>query len=178
MSLTQRKSQQERNCEEWNKALKPAIVLRPPEKTDQGKHNKKSNVALTPVMQIAPPTRSPWPTRKWPGAWLGRTWLAKQQNTCWSGNFWQGFNHSATSHSNKSIANYTRCISAVTLGFPPRNPSKTRKDGWDNFWRNQETLLVRDYIARGIKINDYLEEFPSVIVGRNATKLPGDKLLD
>ena len=39
-------------------------------------------------------------------------------------------------------------------------------------------MLVRDYIARVIKINNYLKEFPSVIIGRNATKLLDDNLLD
>ena len=39
-------------------------------------------------------------------------------------------------------------------------------------------MLVQDYIARMIKINDYLEEFPPVIAGRNSTKLPDNELLD
>ena len=39
-------------------------------------------------------------------------------------------------------------------------------------------MLVRDYIARVIEINDYLEEFPSVVAERNATKILEDKLLD
>ena len=39
-------------------------------------------------------------------------------------------------------------------------------------------MLVQDYIARVIKINNYLKEFLSVIVGRNATKLPDNKQLD
>ena len=39
-------------------------------------------------------------------------------------------------------------------------------------------MLVLDYIARVIKINDYLKEFLPVIVGRNATELPDNNLLD
>ena len=40
-------------------------------------------------------------------------------------------------------------------------------------------MLVQDYIARVIKINDYLAEFPPpTIVGGNAIKLPDDELLD
>ena len=34
------------------------------------------------------------------------------------------------------------------------------------------------YFAHVIEINDYLEEFLPVIVGRNSTKLPDNKLLD
>ena len=39
-------------------------------------------------------------------------------------------------------------------------------------------MPVHDYIARVIEINNYLAEFPPTIVGRNATKLPDDKLLN
>ena len=31
-----------------------------------------------------------------------------------------GFNHSATTYSNDSLANYTRCIQSVTLGVFPQ----------------------------------------------------------
>ena len=39
-------------------------------------------------------------------------------------------------------------------------------------------MPIWDYIARVLEINDYLEEFPPVTTGRNATKLPDNKLLD
>ena len=39
-------------------------------------------------------------------------------------------------------------------------------------------MRVQEYIARVIKINNYLKEFLPTIVGRNATKLPDDELLD
>ena len=39
-------------------------------------------------------------------------------------------------------------------------------------------MPVRDYVARVIEINDYLEEFPPATLGGDATKLPDDELLD
>ena len=41
--------------------LKPAIDLKWPEKGDDGKHDKKSNVVLTLMTQTALPMRFPWP---------------------------------------------------------------------------------------------------------------------
>ena len=46
------------------------------------------------------------------------------------------------------------------------------------FLKKPRDMLVQDYIAQVIKINDYLAEFPPTIVGRDAVKLPDDKLLD
>ena len=40
-----------------------------------------------------------------------------------------GFKHDSTTHNKKSLANYTRCIRAVTLGVSLRKPYKTRKGG-------------------------------------------------
>ena len=40
--------------------LKPAIGLKRPERGDEGKHDEKLNVVLTPVKQIALPTRFRW----------------------------------------------------------------------------------------------------------------------
>ena len=39
-------------------------------------------------------------------------------------------------------------------------------------------MLVRDYISCVIEINNYHKEFPPVVTGRNATKLPDKELLD
>ena len=42
--------------------LKPVIGLKRPDRGNKGKHDKKSNIVLTPVMQIALPTRFQWLT--------------------------------------------------------------------------------------------------------------------
>ena len=46
------------------------------------------------------------------------------------------------------------------------------------FLKKPRDILVQEYIACVIKINDYLKEFLPVIVGRNATKIPDNKLLE
>ena len=48
----------------------------------------------------------------------------------------------------------------------------------DDTLSEESNMPVQDYIARVIEINNYREEFLPVITGRNATKLPGDELLD
>ena len=88
------------------------------------------------------------------------------------------FNHATTVDSNKSLAKYTRCISAVTLGFFPQKSLQDQKRWMRRFLKKLRDMLVQDYIDHMININDYLKEFPPVIVGGNATKLPGNELLD
>ena len=46
------------------------------------------------------------------------------------------------------------------------------------FLKKPQDMQVPVYIARVIEINNYLVEFPPTTVGRDATKLPEDKLLD
>ena len=46
------------------------------------------------------------------------------------------------------------------------------------FLKKLRDMLVRDYITWVIEINNYLEEFLPTIVGRNATKLPDNEILD
>ena len=46
------------------------------------------------------------------------------------------------------------------------------------FLKKPRDMQVQDYIARVIKINDYLAEFPTTMVGGNTSKLSDDKLLD
>ena len=82
------------------------------------------------------------------------------------------FNHAATTHGNESLANYKRCIQAVTLGFPPQKDLQDQKRWMQRFLKKPRDIPVQEYIARVIKINDYLKEFPPTIVGRNTTKLP------
>ena len=88
------------------------------------------------------------------------------------------FNHVATTHGNKSLANYTRCIQAVTLGDFPQKSLQDQKRRMQGFLKKPRDMPMQKYIAGVIKINDYLKEFPSTIIGRNPTKLLGDELLD
>ena len=88
------------------------------------------------------------------------------------------FNHAATSHSNKSLANYTRCISAVTLRVFPQKFLQDQKRWMRRFLKKPRNIPVQDYISCVIEINNYLEVFLPVIAGRNATKLPDNELQD
>ena len=57
------------------------------------------------------------------------------------------FNHAATTHGSKSPANYTRCIIAVTLGFPPQKALQDQKRWMRHFLKKPRDMLVQDYIA-------------------------------
>ena len=46
------------------------------------------------------------------------------------------------------------------------------------FLKKPRDMPMQEYIAQVIKINDYLKEFLPTIVGRNATKLLEEELLD
>ena len=59
MTPTQSKHSKKATAKNRTRFLKPAIGLRRPEKEIKVSTAKKSNVALTLVMQIALPTRSP-----------------------------------------------------------------------------------------------------------------------
>ena len=102
--------------------LKPAIGLKRPDRGDKGKHDKKLNVVLTLVKQIALPMRSRWHN-------LGTEWLLfkKKLTRCitrqnitsgptkyalarrlLSGRALADFHHAATANGNKSPPNYKR----------------------------------------------------------------------
>ena len=66
----------------------------------------------------------------------------------------------------------------MTLRVFPQNDLQDQKRWMRRFLKNSRDMWVQDYIACVIKINNYLEEFPPVIAGRNDTKLPDNKLLD
>ena len=88
------------------------------------------------------------------------------------------FNHAATANGNKSLANCTRCIQAVTLRVFLQKYLQDKKRWTKHFLKKPRDMPVQDYIAQVVKINDYLAEFPPTIVGRNITRLRDDKLLD
>ena len=54
-----------------------------------------------------------------------------------------GFNNTTTLNSNKSLANYAKCIKAVSLVVFPRNLCWTRNVGWDTFWRNPKACCCK-----------------------------------
>ena len=87
------------------------------------------------------------------------------------------FNHAATSHGKKFLANYTRCIIAVILWFFPQNALQDQNKWIRRFLKKPRDMMVQDF-AHVIKIHNYLEEFQPGIVGGNSTKLPGNELLD
>ena len=57
---TQSKHSKKAIAKNRTRLLKPAIGLKRPEKRTKVSTMKKSNVALTPMMQLALPTMSPW----------------------------------------------------------------------------------------------------------------------
>ena len=95
-----------------------------------------------------------------------------------SGRALADFNHAATANGNESLANYKRCINAVTIGVFLQKVLQDQKRWMRRFLKKPRDMLVQDYITRVIKINDYLAEFPPTIVGGDAVKLPDNKLLD
>ena len=82
------------------------------------------------------------------------------------------FNHAAEVCGNKSLANYTRCIIVVTIRGFPQKALQDQKRWMRHFLNKPRDILVQDYIACMIEINDCLEAFPPVTAGRNSTKLP------
>ena len=87
------------------------------------------------------------------------------------------FNHAATTYGKESLANYTMCIQVVTLGVFLQKSLQDQIRWMQRFLKKPRDMPVQDYITRVININDYLEEIPPTIVGRNATKLPDNELL-
>ena len=71
-----------------------------------------------------------------------------------------------------------RCISAVILRFFPQKALQDQKRWMRRFLKKPIDMPVQEYIACVIEINNYLEEFPPLITGGNATKLPYNELLD
>ena len=57
------------------------------------------------------------------------------------------FNHAATANGNKSLANYTRCIQAVTLGVFPQKALQDQKRWKRRFLKKPRDMLVQDCIA-------------------------------
>ena len=88
------------------------------------------------------------------------------------------FNHAAMVNGNKSLANYTRCISAVTLGAFPHKVLQDQKRWMRCFLKKPRDMLVQDYITNVTEINNYLPKFLLVTQGGNSTKIPDKELLD
>ena len=95
-----------------------------------------------------------------------------------SGRALADFNHTATNNGNESLANYKRCINAVTLGVFLQKALQDQKRWMRRFLKKTIDMPVQDYITWIIKINDYLTEFPPTIVGGDAVKRSDDEILD
>ena len=66
---------------------------------------------------------------------------------------------------------------AVTEDIPPPKALLNQKCFMHCFLQKPAEMIAKDYIARVCKINSYLTAFPTE-PGRQATKLPTNKLLD
>ena len=189
-------STQRTTAKNGTRLLKPAISLRRPEKKDEGKHDEKIKCRTNPGEADSTTYEIPVAYFKdgSPEEWL---LFKKKLTRCITGqNVTSGptkyalakrllggraladFNHAANAHGNESLANYKRCINAVTLGVFPQKALQDQKRWMRRFLKKPRDMPVRDYIARVIEINDYLIEFPPTVVGGDSTKLPDDELLD
>ena len=176
--------------------LKPAIGLKSPDRGDEGKHDKRikcrTNIGdadtttyKIPMAYFRNRTPKEWLlfkkklTRCMTGqnATSGPTKYALARRLL-SGRALANFNHAVTANGNKSLANYKRCIQAVTLGVFPQSALQDQKRWMRRFLKKTIDMPVQDYIARIIEINDYLTEFPPTIVGGDAVKLLDNELLD
>ena len=77
-------------------------------------------------------------------------------------------------HTNSS---FQACLMAVTEDVSPPKALLNQKRFMRRFLRKPAEMTAKDYVARVCKINSYLTAFPTD-PGRQATKLPTNKLLD
>ena len=177
--------------------LKPAIGLRRPEQKDEGKNadekikcrtnptDANSTTYEIPMSYFRDGTPEEWLLFKkklkrcidGQNATTGQAKFALARRLL-AGRALADFNHAALIHGGETVPNYKRCIEAVTLGVFPQKGLQDQKRWMRRFLKKPRDMPVREYIARVIEINNYLEEFPPVTIGGNATKLPDDELLD
>ena len=74
-------------------------------------------------------------------------------------------------------ASFQECLKTFTADVLPPKTLLNQKQFMYDFLRKPTYMLVTDYIARVCKINSYLAAFQTE-PGREATKIPTDKLLD
>ena len=176
--------------------LKPAIGFKRPDRGDEGKHDKRikcrTNIGDADTTTYKIPMA--YFRNRTPKEWL---LFKKKLTRCMtgqnatsrptkyalarrllSGRALANFNHAVTANGNESLANYKKCIQAVTLGVFPQKALQDKKRWMRRFLKKPRDMPVRDYIAQVIEINDYLAEFPPTIVGGDILKLPDNKLLD
>ena len=145
--------------------LKPDIGLKRSDRGDKGKHNEKikcrpnpNNADSTMYKILMAYFRDGTPEE-----WL---LFMKKLTRCMTGqNATNGttkyalarkllsrraladFIHASTANGNKSLANYTRCIQAVTLGVFLQKELQDQKRWMRRFLKKTRDMLVRDYIA-------------------------------
>ena len=197
MAPTHSQPSERTTAKNGTRLLKPAIGLARPSKSEENKtHDEKIKCRTNPADAESTTYEIPMSYFRdgTPEEWL---LFKKKLTRCMSGQNATGgptkyalarrllagraladFNHAATLHANETVQNYTRCIAAVTLGVFPQKALQDQKRWMRRFLKKPREMPVREYIARVIEINDYLEEFPPTTVGGDATKLPEDELLD
>ena len=72
---------------------------------------------------------------------------------------------------------FRECLKEVTADIFPPKALLSQKPFMHLFLRKPVDMLAKNYIARVCKIISYITDFPTK-PGREATKLPTDKLLD
>ena len=141
--------------------LKPAIGLKRLDKGDKGKHNKKIKCCTNPSESESTTYEIPMANFRdgTPKEWL---LFKKNLTQCITGqNVTSGptkyaldrrllseqaladFNHATTANENKSLANYKRCINAVTLGVFPQKALQDQKRWMRRFLKKLRDMPVR-----------------------------------
>jgi hypothetical protein len=83
--------------------------------------------------------------------------------------------NNAPEEQTKTVANFGLCLQAVVRHIFPRSALSVQKHYMRRFMRKPRGMKIRDYVARVVEINHYLNEFPPF---GETHKLAADEVLD
>ena len=75
----------------------------------------------------------------------------------------------------ETIDNLKTCLQAVTVSVLPQKALQTQKRYMRRILRKPQGMKIRDYFARYVQLNEYLQEFPPFKSGQ---QLPNDEVLE
>ena len=87
------------------------------------------------------------------------------------------FNNAASLQIAEIMEHYLQCIHAVTLGVFPQDALKEQKTWIQLFMKKPADMKIKEYVARVVKIKDYIPQFPPAVPLGISKKLPNKKLL-
>ena len=88
------------------------------------------------------------------------------------------FNNAASLRTMETREHYLQCIQAVTQEVFPQDALGKQKTRMHCFLKKPADMFIKKYVARVVKINNYLPHFPPSIPLGNSKKLPNIKLLE